>query len=265
MAFGKVFSMERTRTGTLFAAALGILVIVMLVPVAAMLLSVPPADVEAVFGRADVRDALRVSLEASTLATLAATLVGVPAGFALARVRPAPRNAVMFALAVPLAFPPIASGVMLLHVFGLRAPLGALLASHGIVFIDSLLGVALAEFFVSGSFVAITACAAFGAVPQRYLEAARTLGASDARIFWEVALPLASPGVIAGVLLAWLRAAGEYGATSVVAYHPSSLPVALYVTLSSEGVRPALAVAYGFVVLAVAIFGVQWALRRRVV
>jgi len=155
--------------------------------------------------------------------------------------------------------------VMLLHVFGTHAPLGAVLASHGIVFVDSLTGVALAEFFVSGSFVAITACAAFAGVPPRYLEAARTLGASEALVFGKIALPLAAPGVIAGVLLTWLRAAGEYGATSVVAYHPSSLPVALYITLSAEGVRPALAVAYGFVVLAIAIFGVQWALRRRVV
>lgn len=257
--------MERTRTGTLFAVALTLLVIVMLVPVVAMLFSVPPSSVEAAFGRAEIRDALRVSLEASALATLVATLLGVPAGYALARVRPPVRNAVMFALAVPLAFPPIASGVMLLHVFGTRAELGAFLTSHGVGFVDTLLGVALAEFFVSGSFVAITAGAAFASVPQRYVEAARTLGASDARIFWEIALPLASPGVVAGVLLAWLRAAGEYGATSVVAYHPSSLPVALYVTLSSGGVQPALAVAYGFVILAVAIFGVQWALRRRVV
>lgn len=257
--------MERTRPGTLFAVALAALVLVMLVPVAAMLLSVPPASVSAAFGRGEIRAALQVSLEASALATLAATIVGIPAGYALARMRPAPRNAVMFALAVPLAFPPIASGVMLLHVFGLHAPLGAFLAAHGIAFVDTLPGVALAEFFVSGSFVAITAAAAFAAVPHRYAEAARTLGASDTRIFWEIALPLASPGVIAGVLLAWLRAAGEYGATSVVAYHPSSLPVALYITLSSGGVQPALAVAYGFVILAVAIFGVQWALRRRVV
>lgn len=257
--------MERTRPGILFAVALTLLVIVMLVPVVAMLFSVPPASVSAAFGRADIRDALRVSLEASAIATLVATLLGVPAGYALAHVRPPVRNAVMFALAVPLAFPPIASGVMLLHVFGSRAALGAFLASHGVAFVDTLLGVALAEFFVSGSFVAITAAAAFAAVPHRYVEAARTLGASDARIFWEIALPLASPGVIAGVLLAWLRAAGEYGATSVVAYHPSSLPVALYIALSSGGVQPALAVAYGFVLLAVAIFGVQWALRRRVV
>jgi len=257
--------MERTRPGAFFAAALGIFAIVMLVPVVAMLLSVPPASVAAAFGRADVRDALQVSLEASTLATLAATLFGIPAGYALAHVRAGARNVVLFALAMPLAFPPIASGVMLLHVFGTHAPLGAVLASHGIVFVDSLTGVALAEFFVSGSFVAITACAAFAGVPPRYLEAARTLGASEALVFWKIALPLAAPGVIAGVLLTWLRAAGEYGATSVVAYHPSSLPVALYITLSAEGVRPALAVAYGFVVLAIAIFGVQWALRRRVV
>jgi len=251
--------MTEYRTARTFSAAAVVLFAVMLGPVALMFACVPAGDVVRAFAQSEIRDALGVSLAASTIATLVATILGVPAGYALARARASVRNAALFALALPLAFPPVASGVMLLHAFG----------SHGIAgslrVVDSLAGVALAEFFVSGSFVAISACAAFAAVPARYIEAARVMGASDALVFARIAVPLAAPGIVAGILLAWLRAVGEYGATSVVAYHPSSLPVALYVTLSAQGIAAALAVAYGFVALAIAIFAAQWAVRRRVV
>ncbi|MFN2450154.1 MAG: molybdate ABC transporter permease subunit, partial [Candidatus Baltobacteraceae bacterium] len=110
-----------------------------------------------------------------------------------------------------------------------------------------------------------SARAAFESVDRSYERAARTLGAGNARIFFRVALPLAAPGIAAGMMLAWMRAIGEYGATSILAYHPASLPVQLYVTLSSQGVGAALALTYGFVVLAAIVLGAQWALRRRVV
>jgi ABC-type sulfate transport system permease component len=76
---------------------------------------------------------------------------------------------------------------------------------------------------------------------------------------------LAAPNVLAGMVLAWMRAIGEYGATSILAYHPTSLPVQLYVALSAQGVGASLALTYGFVVLAAIVVAVQWALRRRVV
>jgi molybdate/tungstate transport system permease protein len=172
---------------------------------------------------------------------------------------------VLSLLALPLAFPPVASGIMLLQTVGTRTPLGAALASHGIVFVDSLWGVALAEFFVAGSFVVLTAAAAFGSLNTLYEDSARTLGAGTWRVFFRIALPLAAPNVLAGIVLAWMRAIGEYGATSILAYHPTALPVQLYVALSAQGVGASLALTYGFVVLAALVVGVQWALRRRVV
>jgi ABC-type sulfate transport system permease component len=67
------------------------------------------------------------------------------------------------------------------------------------------------------------------------------------------------------MVLAWMRAIGEYGATSILSYHPTSLPVQLYVALSAKGVGESLALTYGFVVLAAIVIAVQWGLRRRVV
>ena len=237
----------------------------MLAPLAAMMLAVPPGAAVAAFAAPQARAALGTSLAASALAIGIATLLGVPAGYALTRVAPGARSAVLTLLALPLAFPPVASGIMLLQLFGTQAPLGSWLAAHGVTMVDSLWGVASAQFFVAGSFVAISAAAAFAAIDPLYEESALTLGASRARIFVKVALPLAAPGIGAGIMLAWMRAVGEYGATSVVAYHPASLPVQLYVTLSSQGVGPALSLSYGFVILAALVMGAQWALRRRVV
>jgi ABC-type sulfate transport system permease component len=154
---------------------------------------------------------------------------------------------------------------MLLYLLGTRAPLGGWLAAHGAGVPDSLLGVGVAEFFVSASFVALAATAAFAAIDPIYEDAARTLGAGEWRIFWRIAMPGAAANVAAGIAFAWLRAIGEYGATSIVAFHPTSLPVALYVTLAASGVRDALALCYGFIVLAAGVLAIQWVLRRSVV
>jgi ABC-type sulfate transport system permease component len=250
--------------GPIFPAAALLLVAVLAAPIAAVLLAMSPQDAWAVFGEC-ARDALRVSAIASVGATAAATLLGVPAGYFLSRASLALRAPALFLLALPLAFPPVASGLMLINFFGTRAPFGAWLFVHGITVPDSLLGVAVAEFFVAGSFVAIASTAAFGALDPTVEDAARTLGASEWRIFARVSLPNAAGNVAAGIAFAWLRAIGEYGATSIVAFHPTSLPVALYVALSASGVRAALALCYGFVVLVAIVIAAAWVLRRRVV
>jgi molybdate/tungstate transport system permease protein len=257
--------MRRSGSAALFQLAAALLVLIMLGPVIAMLAAVPPAAVIHAFAQPPAQGALRVSLVASSIAVAVATLLGVPAGYALAHAPRSIRGLGLSLLALPLAFPPVASGIMLLQTVGSRTPLGAVLAARGFVIVDSLWGVALAEFFVAGSFVAIIATAAFGSLDVAYEESARTLGAGTASIFFRIALPLAAPNLLAGIVLAWMRAIGEYGATSIVAYHPASLPVELYVALSAQGVGAALALTYGFVVLAAIVIAAQWALRRRVV
>jgi len=256
--------MVRPFPGPIFPAAALLLVAVLAAPVAAVLFAMSPHDALNGFGES-ARDALRVSAIASIGATAAATLLGVPAGYFLSRASFGLRAPALFLLALPLAFPPVASGLMLINFFGTRAPFGGWLAVHGITVPDSLLGVAVAEFFVAGSFVAIAATAAFGVLDPIVEDAARTLGASEWRIFARISFPNAAGNVGAGVAFAWLRAVGEYGATSILAYHPTSLPVALYVALSASGVRAALALCYGFVVLVAVVVALAWVLRRRVV
>ncbi len=248
----------------IFLIAALLLLVALLGPVAVLIVAMSPIQALSAFTHFGAAP-LRVSLLASSAATLGATVLGVPAGYYLSRIHARFRAALLFLLALPLAFPPVASGLMLIYVLGPNSPLGAWLSAHGVVVTDSLLGVACAEFFVSGSFVAIAATAAFGAIDPIYADAARTLGVGEWRIFTRIALPGAATGIGAGIAFAWLRAIGEYGATSIVAYHPTSLPVALYVTLASTGVRDALALCYGFVLLAAVALAIAWILRRGVV
>ena len=257
--------MVRSVPGILFPIAALLLLACIAGPILTVLATVPLGNVATAFASTSIHDALRVSLVASLGATAFGTLLGVPAGYYLARISTRISGPMLFVLALPLAFPPVASGIMLLAVFGERAPIGGWLASHGLGVVDSLLGVGLAEFFVSGAFIAIAAAAAFRAQNPIYEDAARTLGVSERRIFFGIALPSAANTVVAGIAFAWLRAIGEYGATSIVAYHPTSLPIALYVALSASGVQAALALCYGFIMLAAIVVALQWILRRRVV
>jgi len=230
-------------------SALAVLLTLLLLPLLNVVLTVAPRDFLAALGAPATLQALGTSLAASAASTALAAVLGVPAGYVLARAPSGGRTAGLLALALPLALPPVASGIALLGIAGRATPLGAALAARGLALVDSLAGVTAAEFLVSGSVVAIAATAAFGEVDRRLEDAARTLGASATRTLLTVALPLAAPGIGAGVLLAWLRALGEYGATSIVAYHPASLPIALTVALSADGVPRALALTEAFLAL----------------
>lgn len=249
----------------LVRGALAVLIVLLFAPLVALAFAVPPSAVAAALASPDTQSALRTSLVASLASVGVAALLGIPAGYALARTSVSWRALGLFALALPLALPPVASGIALLGVLGTRQPVGAWLAAHGLGAVDTLLGVGIAEFFVSGSFVAISATAAFSDVDRSLEEAARTLGAGPVRVLATVALPLAAPGIFAGMLLAWLRALGEYGATSILAYHPTSLPIELVVALSADGVPRALALTEAFVVLTALGIALAAQVRRRLV
>ncbi len=186
--------------------------------------------------------ALGVSLLTATLATALLALLGVPLGYLLAR-RDFPGKAILNVLVfLPLILPPAASGIVLLLFFGPNQGLGSLLDAAGLQVVDNLAGIVLAQMFVSAPFVIVTSRAAFEAVPEVHEKISRTLGESALVTFWRVALPLARDGVIAGVIFAWMRSMGEFGATLVMAYHPYTLPVLMWVQLSGSGLSYALPV-----------------------
>ena len=180
-----------------------------------------------------VQDALFTSLVTATVSTAIIAILGVPLAYALARSRGWLASAVTLLVALPLALPPLMSGVLLLDTVGPNTPLGRLFGG-GLT--DTAAGIVLAQTFVAAPFLVIAARAAFAGADPELEDVARTLGLRPVSRFLRVATVAAWPGIQAGLLLAWLRAFGEFGATVILAYHPYSLPVFTFVQFGSTGV-----------------------------
>ncbi len=162
--------------------------------------------------------ALWLSLQVATWATLACLLLGTGVGYALARWRFPGRDLIDTLLTLPMVMPPTVLGYYLLVLLGRKGWLGGWLhAAFGIQLIFTLTGAVIAATVVAFPLVFKPARAAFEAVDPQLQDAARVLGISEAGVFWRVTLPLAWRGILAGVLLGFARALGEFGATLMVA------------------------------------------------
>jgi molybdate transport system permease protein len=162
--------------------------------------------------------ALWLSLQVATWATLACLVLGTGVGYALARWRFPGRDLVDTLLTLPMVMPPTVLGYYLLVLLGRKGWLGGWLhATFGINLIFTLTGAVIAATVVAFPLVFKPARAAFEAVDPQLQDAARVLGVSEAGVFWRVTLPLAWRGILAGVLLGFARALGEFGATLMVA------------------------------------------------
>lgn len=206
--------------------------------------------------------AMLTSFGTATVATLILAAFAIPLAHALARSRGRLARLIGVLVTLPLVLPPLMSGIVLLFVFGPYGPIGALLAARGITLTDSPAGIVLAQTFVAAPFAVIGARSAFAALDPEIEEAAAVEGAGAWTLFRYVALPLAWPGVAAALLLSWLRALGEFGATVVLAYHPYTLPVYAWVQLSSTGLSATLPIVAVMLVLTALVVGLLGLSRR---
>ncbi|HLH63944.1 MAG TPA: ABC transporter permease [Ktedonobacteraceae bacterium] len=231
-----------------------VLLLYLIIPLVYFLFTLPWSYVPGQLSDPQALAALITSLLSASLAIAITTLFGIPLAYILAR-RSFPGRALLTMLVyLPLVFPPVVSGIMLLLLYGPYGPIGGPFANAGLELDTSFAGIVLAQVFVASPFVIIAARSAFEAVDPALEQVAATLGKGAWEVFWRVNLPVARAGIIAGLLLGWLRALGEFGATVVLAYHPYTLPVYLYVQLSGTGVDAALPLA--LLSLAVSVLGV---------
>jgi molybdate transport system permease protein len=185
----------------------------------------------------------------SLATSLAATAVTLIAGLAAAawRQNRAGAGAALIdgVFILPLVLPPTVVGFLLLLLFGRNGPLGKLLLQFGATVVFSWPATVIAATVVAFPLMYITARAALEQVDPHLLQAARTLGASEARIFREVALPLAWPGVLAGTILSFARALGEFGATLMLAGNipgkTETIPIAIYFAVEANEIQRAMA------------------------
>lgn len=209
-----------------------------------------------------------LSLRVSLMATALTLLIGIPIALLLARKRFPGRNFLEAAVVLPLVLPPTVLGYYLLLVIGSRGPVGRALAGLGFELAFTWGAAVLAACVGSIALVIKSAQAGFESVDQQLEQAARTLGRSEWSVFWSVTLPLAWRSVLAGAILAFCRALGEFGITLMVAGNipgrTQTLPLAIYDRVQAAAMNEANAlamIAVGIVV--VLLFGLSRLARLR--
>jgi molybdate transport system permease protein len=201
----------------LLAAALGVALLFLALPVVAIFTHTGPGKLISSLGDASATDALRLSLETSAIAVAVIVVVGTPAAYLLATREFHAKPLVVTLVELPLVLPPAVAGIGLLASLGPGGFLGGALKDAGIPLSLNTASVVVALTFVAAPFYLRQGQAAFGAIDTSWLEASRTLGAGEGKTFARVAIPAAAPGLAAGLALAWGRALGEFGATLMFA------------------------------------------------
>ncbi|KIX13131.1 ABC transporter permease [Dethiosulfatarculus sandiegensis] len=227
----------------------------------ALVIQVSPSELWQALKSEETLFALRFSLTASAGAMSLAVPLGIGAGYFLSRRDFFGKRLLDALLDLPLVMPPLIAGVGLLFLFG-RGLLGEPLARMGLELVFTPWGAVVAQAFIATPIIMRNAKAAFESVNPGYQETAMVLGLAPWRVFFRVNLPLAGRSVFAGVILAWARTMGEFGATLMVAgatrMHTESLPVAVYLNLASGELGIAVSCA---LVLLLVCFGVLVCLR----
>ncbi len=207
------------------------------------------------------------TVRVAALATLLILPPGLLVAWCLARLQWPGKSLVETLVALPLVMPPVATGLILLKAVGRRGFIGRLLGDLGIDVVFTWRAVVLAMAVMSFPLLVRTARVAFEGVPVRLEQMARTLGASEIRLFLTVTLPLASRGILGGLLLAFARALGEFGATILVAGNipgrTTTLSLAIYqlVQLGHDDQAYRLMV-FTVIIAFAAVWWSEWFLRR---
>jgi molybdate transport system permease protein len=185
-----------------------------------------------------------LSVETSVTATIITFLFGTAAAVWRANRRGAGSALIDGIFLLPLVLPPTVVGFILLLIFGRNGPLGRVLLHFGATVVFSWPATVIAAAVVSFPLMYLSVRAALEQVDPNLLQAARTLGASEWRVFRRVALPLAWPGILAGTILAFARALGEFGATLMLAGsipgRTETIPIAIYFAVEANEMHQAI-------------------------
>ena len=217
----------------------GIAIAYIAYPLATILTFIEPSKLLDSLTRPQVWNAFILSLISATISTLLLSLFGIPLAYFLARhtTNFPGKFLLRVIIIIPLVLPPLASGALLLGVFGPNSPLGQ--AFPGVEFTQSILGVIIAQTYVASPFMILASQAAFESVDESYEKIARVLGKTRLETFFMISLPLAKTGLVIGFIMSWVRAVGELGATIMMAYNPHTISIQIFEDNSIGGLRQA--------------------------
>jgi molybdate transport system permease protein len=227
-------------------------------PLTGLVIRAPWSSMTKVITSSTSLDALWLTLIASLATTALALIFGFPLAWLLARVQFRGKALVRGLTTLPMVLPPVVGGIALLLAYGRRGLLGEpLYSATGFSLPFTTPGVIVAESFVAMPFFVITLESGLRSMNTRLEDAARSLGASRLTVFRRVTLPLIWPSLLAGTVLAWSRAVGEFGATITFAGNlpgvTQTAPLAIYISQSSGKIDEAIALSLVLVVVSLAV------------
>lgn len=224
--------------GLLVALAIAGLAVVAL-PLLGLLVRTPWSELPQLLASEIVTEALRLSLVTSLAAAALSLVVGVPVAWLLARTEFPGRSLVRGIVILPMVLPPVVGGAALLFAFGRRGIVGeSIYEATGLLLPFSIWGAILASTFIALPFLVLTVEGGLRNLDPRFEAAAATLGARRWTVFRKVTVPMVGPSLVAGLVLAWARALGEFGATITFAGNlqgrTQTMPLAVFVALESD-------------------------------
>jgi len=185
-----------------------------------------------------------ISLKTAALATVITFIIGIAVSWWMTFCQKRGKGLIDGILILPMVLPPTVVGFILLIIFGKNGPIGKLLLELGTTVIFSWPAAVITATVVAFPLMYKTTCAAFEQVNPDFMDAARTLGASEWKVFFRVVMPLSWPGILAGTILSFARALGEFGATLMLAGSipgkTQTIPVAIFFAVESGNMKQAL-------------------------
>ena len=201
------------------------LVVYIVYPIANIITVIQPGTFMESIAKPQISGAFFLSLCTATVSTLLLAIFGIPFAYFLARHNFPGKFVIRAIIIVPLIIPPLASGTLLLGTFG---PYTAIGRNVPMEFTQSAAGIIIAQTYVSSPFMILLALTAFESVDESYEKVARILGKGRFDTFLTVSLPLARTGIIAGIIMTWVRSVGELGATMMMAYNPHTVSIQIF-------------------------------------
>nr|WP_033197235.1 ABC transporter permease [Agromyces italicus] len=236
-------------------AALGVAVLSL--PVVALLLRLDWRAVPSAIASPAALEALSLSLSTAGIATICCLALGVPLALLISRASRLTASLLRTLVTLPLVLPPLVGGIALLALLGRTGLFGESLALVGLRVPFTTTAVVIAQVFVALPFLVISVEGSLRAVGTRYEAVAAGLGAGPFTVFRRVTLPLVAPGVLAGTVLCFARALGEFGATALFAGNTAgvtrTMPLAIYTAFNGAGVSEDIAIALSLMLIAVAV------------
>jgi len=232
----------------------GVLLLFIVAPVAGMYFHSTPQGLAETVADEAVRDSVWLSVWTSMAATLIFSLFAIPLAYILARKNFPLKSIVNGIIDIPIIIPHSAAGIAVLGIVSRDSFLGQAADMIGVKFVGNPAGIITAMAFVSIPFLINAARDGFAAVPERFEKIALTMGASPARVFFTISLPLAWRSILSGLILMWGRGMSEFGAVIIVAYNPQTAPVLIFERFTSYGLKYSVPAAVVFVTVCLVLF-----------